>query len=208
MRLYSTITRFTKKFDETMLCIKHGLIHQTDDVYLYESHLASAIISLHDSWAVACRAIVLNSAEGGYITRGGTILQRSPVLLRHQNPLEFLQKTWSFKKQMGAGWEPNWFIPKDATRAAHILQVQNYSQILGGLGATTHADALRHVRNVVAHSLPDTWKKFLGDQRALGYTNLLEPAEYILSRGPSGVGKRLIDEWTEDLKTGLIAAIA
>lgn len=208
MHLYREVFRFGCKYEHAMQCVTYALSQRDDAPILYDSTVASAVVVLQDAWAVACRAIVLNSAEGEAFTRKGHRLLRSPILSRDKRPMDELRKKWRNDKEMPKSWEPNWHIPKDAIRAADLLQVVNCSTIVGGLGAAIHVDKLRCVRNVIAHSFPDTWKKLKALQRQMGYRTPLSPSDFVLSRGSHGTGLRLLDQWYQDMEYALNASVA
>ncbi len=177
-----------------------GVMEHLTNPMLFEAYLAHAIIALHDAWAFRCRAIVLRSALGGARTVSGRVLPRV-----HARPLEWLRNHWG-RKAMSANWEPDWFIPATAIRAASILGVGNVNQITIGLGTLTSAEEVRITRNVVAHSLPATWKRLCNMERALGHTGRESPSEFAVSRYQR-VGARYIEKWISELKICLHTAV-
>lgn len=167
------------------------------------------IIALHDSWSRSCRDIVLDSARGAR-SRTGRLLPRSNVLKGYAgrcDPMTVLRSSWTTTtKTMSITWEPDWFIPQNALRAARLLRVANEIELGNGFGASAVPDHLRITRNVVAHSLPNTWQRFRALQTSLGIFVPSRPADLIMTfDAPSGL--RLIEKWIRELEVSLNVAI-
>lgn len=107
---------------------------------------------------------------------------------------------------MDRDWEPHWFVPADAIRAAQLLSVANLAQITNAFGACLAAEEVRITRNVVAHSLPATWFKLRRLQRQLGHRGDEDAAEFVMSR-VGNLGPRHLHDWIADFKACLNAAI-
>jgi hypothetical protein len=107
---------------------------------------------------------------------------------------------------MSPTWEPDWYIPAVAIRAAGILAVANLNEIMNGLGASTAADEVRITRNVVAHSLPATWKRLRALEQNCGHTGREAPAEFVALRYRR-IGARHIDKWIAELRICLRTAV-
>jgi len=107
---------------------------------------------------------------------------------------------------MGANWEPPWYTPGQAIRAAQLLNVANLIDIQNGLGAAVAADDLRITRNLIAHNLPNTWCQFQLVHRRNGVGARIAPEVFVISRN-AGVGARFIESWIQDLENSLAAAV-
>jgi hypothetical protein len=165
-----------------------------------------AIIRLQDAWAVRCRAIVLASAEGLHQTRSRASLPRSPVLAHSQDPLDFLQRNWTPKKTLGRSWEPKWYAPAEAIRAASLLKIANEAEVTNGLGAATAPEHVRVVRNVLSHSLPNTWARFRQLERALGVTVPGSPVSLATAIEPTA-SVPYVEFWMLEFRDSLYAAL-
>lgn len=119
------------------------------------------IISLWDAWSRFMRNLILTSASGPVVGRGGT--QWSPAIVRSEAAvLSFLRA----RKQSGAAYqlyrgEPIWHSVSDTWHIADALQLQNAS-ILAAVGAgaidvapgmtvPSPVPEVRHFRNYIAH---------------------------------------------------------
>jgi hypothetical protein len=100
---------------------------------------------------------------------------------------------------MGKNWEPDWFMPANTIRAATLLNLPNLNEITVGLGAALVHEQLRAARNVVAHSLPNTWAKLRLVESAFLGGNFLKPTDFIIAINPTS-GRRYIFEWLEELE--------
>ena len=163
-----------------------------------EAMIKCVIIEAQDSWSLACRQIVLTSASGRAISRKGQTIARSSSATGGISAIDYLRLNWATKK-MGNNWEPDWFIPANAIRAASILGVSNTPQITSGLGAAIVHDYLRAARNVVAHSLPNTWAKLRAIEASISVGTFLAPTEFVTVINPR-TGKRFIFVWLEELE--------
>ncbi len=164
------------------------------------------VIALHDSFAVAARNVVLTSAVGNTVTRTGKGLARVPTLAGVSGPMDFLRERWALNKKMSRSWEPDWFIPQNAIRAATLLQVGNELQIANGLGASTSPERLRITRNVIAHSLPNTWQRFRQLNNDLGINPIKFPSDLVLSYNPSTTN-RYLEDWIVEIELSVAIAI-
>jgi hypothetical protein len=167
------------------------------------------VIALHDSWSRSCRDIVLDSARGS-LSRTGRSLPRSNLLRGYagcSDPVTVLRTLWATTgKAMPNTWEPDWFVPRNALRAAKLLGVANEIELGNGFGASAAPDHLRITRNVVAHSLPNTWQRFRVMQLSLGLFVATRPAELIVTFDVQS-GMRFIDKWLQELEASLNVAI-
>jgi hypothetical protein len=107
---------------------------------------------------------------------------------------------------MSATWEPQWYIPAAAIRAAGLLGVANLVQITNGLGASTAAEEVRITRNVVAHSLPATWSRLHQLEQSLGHTGRESPSDFAVLRFQR-IGARHIEKWIAELRACLRVAV-
>src|SRR5207253_2583370 len=139
------------------------------------------VIGLHDSFALAARNIILDSATGKNVTRTGRQLMRTAALVGFASPLDFLRHRWAHNKKMPNSWEPDWFMPDNSIRAATLLQVANEVEITNGLGALVSINRLRATRNVIAHCLPNTWKRFRDLNDQLGFYPMRLPPDLVMS---------------------------
>jgi len=206
------LLRFVLKYERGLAridqIVRQGAVLRSDYPCQCAACLSHAIIALHDLWANACRSIVLTSAEGRCITRGGRRLDRPEMLDPRESAIGYLRKHWTRAgKLMPRTWEPEWYIPNVAIRAATLLNVGNLSEITDGLGATVSAEPLRVTRNVVAHSLPSTWLRLRRLQEQLGISELSRPEVFVLLRSEHGAGTQFLYLWSYDLKNALMAAI-
>jgi len=206
MQLYRHVQRFDRCVDRVNDSISHGLAQILTHPEAFESCVNGAIIRLHDVWAFTCREIIISSARGNCLARAQQLLPRSPQLSRGMAPVDFLRTKWTTRRTMPNRWEPHWFIPNDAIRAATILGVANEIQVTAGLGAVNFADHLRITRNVLAHSLPATWKAFRTLQLDLRMPVSDSPAEFFVSPSQNG-SSRIMHDWTADLRLALMATI-
>lgn len=193
MNLLREFQQFDRRCAHLATLANNALAQRNANRTLFETYLCYALIALHDAWAYRCRAIVLRSAIGGVRTISGIVL---PPM--HRRPMVWLRKHWG-RKVMPPTWEPDWYIPATAIRAAQILGTANVNQITNGLGASIAAERVRITRNVVAHSLPATWKRLRTLQRMLGHTGEEPPSEFALLRDRN-IGARHIDAWIADLR--------
>jgi hypothetical protein len=91
-------------------------------------------------------------------------------------------------------------------RAARLLAVANETEIANGLGASLVPERLRVTRNVVAHSLPNTWQRLRDLHVDVGVSPLLRPADFVMSYGLRS-GRRLIHDWLDEIEISIKAAI-
>ena len=200
MNLLREYRQFDRRCTRIEGIARHAVAYRFDDPLLFETYLSHAIVALHDAWAFRCRAIVLRSAVGGARTVSGRTLPRA-----HVRPLECLRCGWG-RRRMPRTWEPDWYIPAVAIRAATILGIANVNQITNGLGASTVAEEVRITRNVVAHSLPATWRRLRQLQLDLGHTGRETPADFAVLRYPA-VGLRHIERWIAELRACIRVAV-
>jgi hypothetical protein len=185
--------------------LNRALQLRTTEKMLSDAVVASVVISVHDLWASAARSVVLQSATGNTITRTGRHLPRVTTLCGYNGPMDFLRSNWS-SKRMARSWEPDWFIPQNAIRAATLLRVANEMEITNGFGASTAPDPLRITRNVIAHSLPNTWQRFRNLNNQMGMSPMKSPADFVLSFKPR-TGSRYIQDWIDEIEIAITIAI-
>lgn len=173
---------------------------------IFEALIEIVLIRLHDEWGKKCRSIVINSALGYFRTRSGCILPRSPAVKYNTTPLKTLRLLWTTKKKMDRFWEPKWYAPQPATRAARLLKVANESTILSAFGASTTPDDLRVVRNVIVHSSANCWQKYQQLAKGLGFSFDVSPVELACSLNLSK-GERYIETWMNNLRNNIWAAL-
>ena len=164
------------------------------------------IIGLHDSFALAARNIILDSAIGKNVTRTGRQLVRTGSLVGFASPLDFLRHRWAHNKKMPNSWEPDWFMPDNSVRAATLLQVANEVEITNGLGALVSINRLRATRNVIAHCLPNTWQRFRDLNDQLGFYPMRLPPDLVMSYD-SNTKNRYIDDWMTEIEDSIVIAI-
>lgn len=116
------------------------------------------VMRLLDAWSRFCRQLVLVSARGKVVTASGLRVSRSPVVGPGQLALDALRAVTP-----GAGgqrlWEPRWHMPRNAVKAAGLLQIANLSAVSAGLGLSQtiqgisvgSPEDLRNCRNYLAH---------------------------------------------------------
>jgi hypothetical protein len=165
------------------------------------------VIRLHDSFSTSLRSIVLLSARGKAVTRKGAIIPRSAAISGHSTAMDFLRHNWAHRR-MGNAWEPDWFITGNTIRAAALLGVTNLTEITNGLGAGILHEHIRTTRNVIAHSVPNTWQRFRNLQLSEGLPTktLSSPADFAASIDVP-TGKRRIDLWFDEVEVMIWAAI-
>jgi hypothetical protein len=164
------------------------------------------IIGLHDSFALAARNVILDSAIGKNVTRTGRKLMRTLSLVGFASPLDFLRHSWARNKKMPNSWEPDWFMPDNSIRAATLLQVSNEVEITNGLGALMSITRLRATRNVIAHCLPNTWQRFRDLNDQLGFVPMRLPPDLVMSYDPT-TKNRYIDDWMTEIEDSIVIAI-
>lgn len=164
-----------------------------------------ALLRLHDVWAFRCRQIVLRSAVGGFVTRGGHTISRAANLPSGTAPLDWLRRSWANQKTMKLSWEPDWFLPDNCIRAARLLGTANLASISGGIGASQAAIEVRTIRNLIAHSLPNTWTRYRGLTMPLH--GVVCPNQVILAVDVI-TGKNQFSRWASDFRASLVAACA
>jgi hypothetical protein len=97
-------------------------------------------------------------------------------------------------------------VPDNAIRAARLLGVTNLAEITVGLGAPLAHDELRATRNLLAHSLPNTWIRFRALQAMTPPTSSFQyPADYALQLEPQSMQSRIF-YWMDDLEAALLSA--
>jgi hypothetical protein len=179
----------------------------SSDMALRKALLGFAIVRLHDEWSAKCREIILQSASGAAYTRKGVLLGRSSRLLG-ESPMPHLRRKWSVKgSTMKSTWEPKWYTPSEASRAASLLGLSNEATVTAALGAGTIPDDLRITRNVVVHTLPNTWNQYRSLVRRYGHPSSTTPADFVTLRN-TATGLLLFDEWIDSLYLNIIAAVA
>ncbi len=164
------------------------------------------VISLHDSFALAARNIILDSATGKNVTRTGRQLTRTAALVGFASPLDFLRHSWAHNKKMPNSWEPDWFMPDNSIRAATLLQVSNEIEITNGLGALVNINRLRATRNVMVHCLPNTWQRFRDLNDQLGFHPMRLPPDLVMAYDPN-TKNRYIDDWMAEIEDSIVIAI-
>jgi hypothetical protein len=164
------------------------------------------VIGLHDSFALAARNIILDSATGKNVTRTGRQLTRTGALVGFASPLDFLRHRWAHNKKMQNSWEPDWFMPDNSIRAATLLQVANEVEITNGLGALININRLRATRNTIVHCLPNTWQRFRDLNDLLGFHPMRLPSDLVISYDPN-TQNRYIDDWGAEIEDSIVIAI-
>lgn len=163
------------------------------------------LVRLLDEWGLFSRSVVINSARGRITSRAGVAVLRSPIVLRGQDPLDVLRR--SFSKPKSPIWEPRWYNPVDAIDAANRLQIRNLANVAAGLGlAGTAPEDLRHCRNYVAHRSGRA-ESDAGVVRTRFTPPLTAKIDSLASvRMPDG--RLLLEHWCDDLITRAHAAVA
>lgn len=203
MNLLKQHVRFGLHCERLLGLVTLGLQHRAADPSLYECCITTAIIRLHDQWAAKCRHIILLSAYGRSNRRCGVRLARASSIASGETPLDVLRRTWSPRRAMPKSWEPHWYDPKDAIRAASLLGLANEPEITTALSAGTTPEILRIVRNAVAHTLPHTLIAF----RSRAGLTVRDPLEYAVSINVTN-SQLYISQWVDDLKSMLWSALA
>ena len=199
------VTTFEASTERVRRLVASALDERASDPEKYRVYLEHGVTLLHDAWAVGCRRLIWSSAVGGFATCAGAVLPRATKLPRRQGVGKYLRQKWTPGKKMQDNWEPDWHIPAQAIRAAKLLEIPNIAEVETALGACIHADHLRLARNVIAHSIPQTWAKLREYQRQAGLTGHPTVADTISTRHPPD-GNIIIHTWSEDLKECLRAA--
>ena len=162
-----------------------------------------ALILLQNSWAIACRRIIIASCIGNCCTSSGASIRKS--LVCKEDPILFLRKTWG-RSRMPKSWEPNWHIPGNSIKAASLLRISNITQITNSIGAITVADEMRISRNLICHNIPNIWTQF----KAITINRqhkLYKSVEEYLTDYYLGTYQKVIDYWIEQFKGALISAV-
>lgn len=161
-----------------------------------------ALLKLHDAWAFRCRQIVLRTAAGGITDAHNRIIPRATHLPLGVNPLQYLRSNWG-RSTMGRSWEPDWFIPGATIRAAGLLGNANLASISAGIGASFAAAEVRTVRNLIAHSLPNTWRRFR--DLSIPRHGVVPPQQVILFVDIVS-GTNQFSRWAADMRASIIGA--
>ena len=203
MKLLKIYRRFENQRNYIELLCNIAL-RNSSNVRLFEAYLNYSAIRLHDEWSIRCRELILRSAEGGVTTRSGNLINKASSIGKENCPLKWVRDNWTSKKVMDKSWEPRWYDPSQAIRVAKLLNIQNLSSITNGLGLSIAPLRIRIVRNVIVHSLPETWKKFKQLEKDLG----LSPGKpcNMLSAIDKNVGSRYYNIWAEELRSSIWVA--
>lgn len=207
MSLMRHLLRFREDRRKLEVLIGRAIALRATEPHVFRAIIENVIVTLHDCWSCRCRDIVLASAVGKYVTKNGRQLSRVAALAGYGKPIEFLRHRWAHNKVMDRTWEPDWFIPQNAIRAAKLLGVANEAELTNGFGASTAPQQLRLTRNLIAHSLPNTWQRFRDLSASLGVAPLRVPAELAVSFD-TGKGMRFVHVWLDELEVSLDLAIA
>lgn len=198
--------RFNKVCGDLEELVRIALSERIKNEKAFQGLIKLVVIRLHDEWGLKCRSIVIRSAIGSFRTRSGKILSRSSALSGNKSPLEAIRKLWTSKRKMSRSWEPRWYEPYEASRAARLLNVGNERNLLASFGAGTSPESLRIVRNVIVHSSPNCWHKFQQFAGGLGFHPGITPVELACAR-ISYTGERYIQSWINDLRDNIWAAV-
>ncbi len=169
------------------------------------SVVAYSVVRLLDAWNRFCRQLVLMSARGNTLSISGVRVSRSPKVALGQRPLDALKTTYPAHIQNRIVWEPKWFIPADAIKAASQLQIVNLSTVASGLGLSITIPGLsvgtpldlRNCRNYYAHRSRTTSEGLVDLRRRLGITSDIKPDEIPKLAVPGGAS--LFEVWCQDL---------
>lgn len=162
-----------------------------------------AVMKLQDVWSCRVRRVILYSAAGGCRTASGRKLPRAKNLPWARSAMDRVREIWT-SRTMDRIWEPKWYDPSQAIRVATLLDIANKLDVAAGLGASTAAENLRIVRNVIVHSVPDPWRKFRRLANATG--TRLTPVQFVSTIDPI-TGLSMITDWIEDLRRCMRATV-
>jgi hypothetical protein len=206
MALMRHLLRLQKDCSRYDQLLNRALALRATEKNIADAIVERVVIALHDSFALAARNVVLESAIGNSVTRTGRQLARTAMLTGFAGPMDFLRHTWAHNKKMPNSWEPDWFMPDNAIRAATLLKVGNEAQITNGLGALINVDRLRATRNVIVHCLPNTWQRFRDLNKQLGFYPIRLPSNLAISYDPN-TKNRFIDDWMSEIEDSITITI-
>lgn len=178
-RFMEAVERFDRLVQEASM---------TQDEEKKEILLSFVVFKLHDQWNFQSCQIVLESYGGS-----------------EQEMREFLQRNWG-KKPQGEDWEIAWHVPKDAIRAAQLLNVPDFVQIRDSIGSVTCADDLCWTRNAIVHSGPVALARY--EEMALNKYLLRDvvPCGLLLETNARS-GNLIYGEWCDELGGALRLAL-
>jgi hypothetical protein len=207
MALMRHLLRLQQDCSKYNQLINRAVILRATEKNIADAIIERVVIALHDSFALAARNIVLDSAAGKCVTRKGRQLARTATLTGFAGPMDFLRHRWAHNKKMDNRWEPDWFMPNKTIRAATLLQVGNEAEITNGFGALINIDRLRTTRNVIVHCLPNTWHRFRDLNNQLGFYPFKFPSDLAMSYDPN-TKNRYIYDWISEIEDSIAIAIA
>ena len=194
MKLSRRLHKFGIKIDRLRACLDRSDPGQS--LYLGQIFIVEhALLRLQNEWELFVRNLILDCATGRYSdSRGPIISHLSPPAPRTReiagHRLVSLYKRRNF--------EPNWYRPQEAIRAAELLRLSNYNNIASQLGLSPwEIDELRHVRNFIAHRS----KSSAIELRTAGLTSVtgtISPVNSAFSYGTHGA-KRYV-AWCNFIK--------
>lgn len=202
----ASLVKIFVSFDRDIERIRYQVsISAMREVELFHAVTLASCVQLQDRWAYRVRQLIMASACGNFRTAGGQVLTRTSGLSTHERAAKLLRRLWTAGgRTLGAAWEPSWYNPDDAIRAARLLQCGNFQQISLGLGTSTAPVELRAVRNVLVHDSPSAWRKYLelfGNRR-----QVVSPLSYALNVDPT-TGLSRLSLWMRDLRIAFAAAV-
>ncbi|MFF4591791.1 hypothetical protein [Amycolatopsis sp. NPDC001319] len=198
---------FRREVDEIEIAFasSNSCDHVTQFSMQYAPHVDGCVVSLWDAWNRFLRAVVMASAAGK-ISGYSKVAYQPSTVLSENGVLAFLAAN---KKQLGVrliDGEPNWYNVKQLASIASGLGLQNASQIVGSIGASSISlgasgsisnpiEDVRLVRNYIAHK---TKSKMAEVQRLSGFVPNGHVTLYLWSKSSGGVER--FSNWITALK--------
>lgn len=146
MRLNRNFWRLEARIDHLAAHLKEYEDRRLTSVECF--FVERVLIQLQVEWEHFVRNVVLDSATGRFSNNGGLVVSGLGVTPKNRehagNVLVSLYKKRRF--------EPDWYLPLEAIKAATKLKVSNATDIATHLGVTPwELDDLRNLRNFVTH---------------------------------------------------------
>lgn len=148
---------------------------------------------LQNVWEMYVRNFILSSATGHAVGSVGLLPASAPYRFRSREAVRafLLQRT-------GDRFEPKWYRPLDAIKAARLLQIPNLTSLTAAIGSTPWPlEDLRLTRNFFAHRSRSSALEL----RALNWFSTGDVISVETTLMPFGMGGvRRFDGWCASMK--------
>ncbi|OWQ96046.1 hypothetical protein CDQ92_15060 [Sphingopyxis bauzanensis] len=148
---------------------------------------------LQNVWEMFVRNFILSSATGHAVGAAGKVPASAPYSFRSREAVRVL-----LLQRTGNRFEPKWYRPVDAIRAATRLQIHNLTNVTAAIGSTPWPlEDLRLTRNFFAHRS----RSSALDLRALNWFSPGDVISVETTLMPFGAGGvRRFDGWCANMK--------